>query len=68
MFKKGDPQNLSNRQKTDRRAKETFGLDIKQLRQWSEIRISQELSTESAKQEIAVSRVRGFLDAVGKHG
>lgn len=63
MFKKGEKVTRSRELKG---AKETFGLDIKQLRHWSEARIQQQLNTESAKQEIAVAKVRGFLDAVGK--
>ncbi len=62
MFKKGE----QFKKKDNRKAKETFGLSIKQLRQWSEERMNSELETEFLKQEIAVSRVREFLDTCGK--
>lgn len=46
--------------------KESFGLDVRQLKLWNQLRIQQQLDTEGVKQEIAVARVRGFLDAIGK--
>lgn len=36
------------------------------LRKWQKDKKEELLSSEEAKQEIAVSKVRGFLDAVGK--
>lgn len=44
--------------------RETFGLDVRQLKVWNQMRIQQQLDTEIVKQEIAVARVRGFLDAI----
>jgi hypothetical protein len=64
MFKAGEK--ATRPRESNRGPKETFGLDIKRLKQWSQDRIQQQLSTEAARQEIAVAKVRGFLDAVGK--
>ena len=44
--------------------KTSFGLDIAELKRWSQERTEQELGQESSKQEIAVSKVKGFLDAI----
>jgi hypothetical protein len=43
-----------------------YGLDLATLRSWSAERTSQYLSEESSKQEIAVAKVRAFLDAISK--
>ena len=45
--------------------KETYGLDIRKLKQWHEDREKSLLNQEKAQQEIAVAKVRGFLDAIG---
>lgn len=46
--------------------KEAYGLNLGMLRKWHREKKDEMLSSEQAKQEIAVSKVRGFLDAVGK--
>ena len=43
-----------------------YGLDLGKLRSWSKERSSQYLSEETSKQEIAVAKVRAFLDAIRK--
>lgn len=45
--------------------KEAYGLNLGMLRKWHREKKDEMLSSEQAKQEIAVSKVRGFLDAVG---
>jgi hypothetical protein len=62
MFKKGDKRYAA---KDTKKVKETFGLSVKQLKEWRETRIQNELDTEFLKQEIAVSRVRAYLDTIG---
>ena len=46
--------------------KVVYGLNLGMLRKWQKDKKEELLSSEEAKQEIAVSKVRGFLDAVGK--
>ena len=43
-----------------------YGLDLATLRSWSAEKTSKYLSEESSKQEIAVAKVRAFLDAISK--
>ena len=74
MFTKGDNFSASKRLSQGKDAKkqtttfkstrQTYGLDLKQLRQWSQDRLQEQLDTEMAKQEIAVAKVRAFLDAI----
>jgi hypothetical protein len=45
--------------------RETYGIDLQLLKSWSAERTQQLLSSEEAKQEIAVQRARRFIDAVG---
>lgn len=45
--------------------KVVYGLNLGLLRKWQKDKKEEILSSEEAKQEIAVSKVRGFLDAVG---
>jgi hypothetical protein len=42
-----------------------YGLQLGLLRKWEDEKKSQLLGTEHAMQEIAVAKVRGFLDAIG---
>lgn len=69
MFQKSDPktkeQDAIKRESYRRIQRETYGLNVKQLKQWSKDRMKEELTTELAKQQIAVSKVRTFLDAIG---
>jgi hypothetical protein len=44
--------------------KATFGLDVAELKRWKKENTERELGQESAKQEIAVAKVKGFLDAI----
>lgn len=46
--------------------KVVYGLNLGMLRKWQKDKKEEILSSEEAKQEIAVSKVRGFLDAVGE--
>jgi hypothetical protein len=63
MFKKGDKK---FRAKDSKKVKETFGLSVKQLKEWRENKINNDADTEFLKQEIAVTRVREYLDSIGK--
>lgn len=69
MFGKTDPKDKEKeamrREAYRRIERETYGLNISQLREWSKNRMKEELTTEMAKQQIAVSKVRDFLDAIG---
>jgi hypothetical protein len=68
MFGKTDPKDKEKeamrREAYRRIERETYGLNISQLREWSKNRMKEELTTEMAKQQIAVSKVRDFLDAI----
>lgn len=70
MFKKSDPRLGSRRSSSAfdllrvARSKETFGLNLHRLRKWKQVMIDKQLSTELAKQQIAVAKVRTFLDAI----
>lgn len=73
MFAKGDNFSATKRASNGQDAKkqmqfkstkQTYGLDIAQLRNWSQDRLQAQLDTEMAKQEIAVTKVRQFLDAI----
>ncbi|RYH15347.1 hypothetical protein EON65_31865 [archaeon] len=61
---------MSSRPKTNgnhgRSKKETFGINVRQLKLWNQLRQQQQMDTESVKQELAVAKVRAFLDAIGK--
>lgn len=46
--------------------RQTYGLNTYQLKKWQQMRQEKLLAQESAMQEIAVAKVRGFLDAIGK--
>ena len=63
MFKKGD--NVLKKKESKRIVKETFGLSVQQLRKWSEDRLTSQMDTEMALQEVAVARVREYLDTLG---
>jgi len=67
MFKRAEKVSHSRENRHRQGPKETFGLDIKQLQQWNQTSLQQQLNTEAARQEIAVAKVRGFLDACGKY-
>ena len=45
--------------------KPNYGIDLQLLKSWSAERTQQLLSSEEAKQEIAVQKARRFIDAVG---
>ena len=45
--------------------KEVYGLNLGMLRKWHKEKKEEMMGSEQAKQEIAVAKVRGFLDAVG---
>ncbi len=74
MFTKGDnfsslkrvsaSREVTKQQTQFKSTRQTYGLDIKQLKQWSHDRLQAQLDTEMAKQEIAVTKVRSFLDAI----
>lgn len=67
MFGKSDPKKAESKKRdvyNHRSHRETYGLNMKQLKDWSRVRLDLELTTEAAKQQIAVSRVRTFLDAI----
>ena len=51
---------------TDSNLREVYGLNLGLLRRWQNEKKEQLLSSEAAMQEIAVAKVRGFLDAIGK--
>lgn len=70
MFGKTDPKDKEKeairREAYRRIERETYGMNIAQLKEWSKNRMKEELTTEMAKQQIAVAKVRDFLDAIGK--
>lgn len=49
----------------DPNLKEVYGLNLGLLRRWQNEKNEKLLSSEEAMQEIAVAKVRGFLDAIG---
>ena len=51
----------------DPNLREAYGLNLGLLRKWELENKDQLLGSEHAKQEIAVAKVRGFLDAVGEY-
>lgn len=63
IFKAVNSENFENPASPE---KETYGLDIAKLKQWSEQRVLSQNSKETAKQEMAVAKVRSFLDGIGK--
>lgn len=69
MFGKTDPKDREKeairREAYRRIERETYGMNIAQLKEWSKNRMKEELTTEMAKQQIAVAKVRDFLDAIG---
>ena len=42
-----------------------FGISLKNLKAWNQERLQNVLGKEESKQEIAVSKVRNFIDALG---
>jgi hypothetical protein len=56
------------RSRADNDQREVYGLKLGLLRQWENEKKDQLLSSEHALQEIAVAKVRGFLDAIGRAG
>jgi hypothetical protein len=50
--------------RVERLPREDYGLDLKKMKQWVEARNDNLMKQEEYLQEMAVSRVRGFLDAV----
>jgi hypothetical protein len=54
------------RSRADNDQREVYGLKLGLLRQWENEKKDQLLSSEHALQEIAVAKVRGFLDAIGR--
>ena len=46
--------------------RELYGVNISKLRQWHKEREKKMLNEENSIQELAVAKVRGFLDAIGK--
>ena len=70
VFGKTDPKDKENaairREAYRRIERETYGMNIAQLKEWSKNRMKEELTTEMAKQQIAVAKVRDFLDAIGE--
>ena len=51
---------------SDPNNKEVYGLNLGLLRKWQGEKTEEILKSEHVKQEIAVAKVRGFLDAVCK--
>lgn len=49
----------------DPNLREVYGLNLGLLRRWQSEKNEALLSSEVAMQEIAVAKVRGFLDAIG---
>jgi hypothetical protein len=52
--------------KTEKAPKETYGLAMGQLKSWRDERRTDLANKESTKQGIAVNKVIGFLNAIGK--
>jgi hypothetical protein len=42
-----------------------YGINLQTLKNWNQERLQNILAKEESKQEIAVSRVRNFIDALG---
>ena len=53
-----------NAVKLEKVKREDYGLDISAMKKWQEIRQKKLMDEEEHRQEIAVARVRGFLDAI----
>jgi hypothetical protein len=51
---------------TNANLRSVYGLNLGMLRQWQQEKNEKLLDSENSKQAIAVAKVRGFLDAVGK--
>ena len=50
--------------KIEKPKREDYGIEISKLKGWQSVRDDRALEEEEARQEIAVARVRGFLDAM----
>ena len=64
----GSPEtaaSLRAKSRAELEQKGVYGLKLGLLRQWENEKREQLLGSEHALQEIAVSKVRGFLDAIG---
>lgn len=62
MFNKGDKKRFV---REPRQARESFGLNLKELKEWKTGTIQKDSIAEYFQQEAAVSRVRAYLDSVG---
>jgi hypothetical protein len=53
-----------NSVKVEKLKREDYGLDVSKMKSWQEERKEKLMEEEEHRQEIAVARVRGFLDAI----
>ena len=60
----GEEEEVVEAPRVERLPREDYGLDLKRMKQWVDARNDSLMKQEEYLQEMAVSRVRGFLDAV----
>jgi hypothetical protein len=66
MFSPPDSPSTSGKRMKMQGDQTVYGLQLGLLRKWEDEKKNQLLGTEHAMQEIAVAKVRGFLDAIGE--